>query len=249
MTTTLEKTIETNAPVLRRQVALRNRISRKARGLLAIGWSVEMWPTIDEDIPSSVLRADPKCYGRPVAIDDPSQLLQRLQPHNIAARIVGFDEPPDPNWLDKRYAEILGISLDDARVAIAFQAGMNLVTDVGENLVCDLIRQTASTTGLTNAAAYLGVSSNSTAAAESDTSIPSATWVAMNATHPVDPTGSSLTLQSDFGSGIGNHAWNRWGIANGSNPGTTGILFSNKTETLGTKSGGVWTLTATLSVD
>src|SRR5262245_49298290 len=239
------KSIENAAPFLRRQVRMHNRIGRSQGGLVTVQWGVEMWPTIDEPVSSAVLRSDPKRYGRPVLVEDP-QLIQRLHPQKIAARILGFDEEPDPRWLDKTYAEILGLKLDDARLAVAIHAGVNLVTDVGENLVADLVRQTGSTTGLTNAAAYLGVSSNGTSAAESDTSIPSSTWKGMNATYPADPTGSSLTLQSDFLTGEANHAWNRWGIGNGSNPGTTGILFSNKTESLGTKASGTWTLTATL---
>jgi hypothetical protein len=242
------KPIVAVAPELRAAtLKIRRRLGRNQGQQLRIDWGVEMWPTINENIPSSVLRANPHRYGRPVVIDDP-RLLQQINPRNIAARMLGFDEPPDARWLDKRMAEILALEVDDGRIALSIYAGSNLVTDVGENIVAKLVTGN-SATALNNANAYLGVSSNSTSAAESDTSIPSSTWKGMNATYPANPSGSSFTLQSDFLTGEANHAWNRWGIGNGSNPGTTGSLFSNKTESLGTKASGTWTLTATVSVD
>ena len=222
-------------------------MERKQRRVIKVQWGVEIWPTVDELIPSRILRANPDRYGRPIYVDDPS-LLALIQPHRIAPRMLGFDEQPDPRWLDKRIAKILGLPVEDAPLALSLYAGLNLVVDNGENIVAKLVTGN-SETALNNANAYLGVSSNATAAAETDSSIPSATWKAMNATYPANPSGSSFQLQSDFTSGEANFAWNRWGIGNGSNPGTTGRLFSNKTESLGTKSGGTWTLTATVSVD
>jgi hypothetical protein len=211
---------------------------------LRFRWDLECWPTIEENIPSAVLRANPKRFGKPLRISDPS-LLSYLEPRRVMVKVLGWDEEADPHW---KYADLYSLLGLRPGQPLRYDAGLNLVTDAGENITAKLLTGNAET-ALNNANAYLGVSSDSTAAAETDTSIPSATWRPMNATYPVNPSGSSFTLQSDYTSGLGNFAWNRWGIGNGSNPGTTGRLFSNKTESLGTKSGGTWTLSATPSID
>lgn len=237
------------APPRSKQLAekMAQRMRRHQTGKIKASWDLEIWPHIDQVIPSSVLRANPERYGRPIDVD-PAVLAQIFNPRLFAPRMLGFDETPDPNWVNNRIAKMLGLSGDEGPLRLNLSLGYNLVDDNGENLTVKLLTGNAAT-ALNNANAFLGVTSNASAATETDTSVPSATWVAMNATFPVNPAGSSFALQSDFTGGVANFAWNRWGIGNGSNPGTVGILFSNKTESLGTKSGGTWTLTATVSAD
>ncbi|MGD9143016.1 MAG: hypothetical protein PVG61_04130, partial [Dehalococcoidia bacterium] len=47
-----------------------------------------------------------------------------------------------------------------------------------------------------------------------------------------------VTFKSSFGSGEANYAWNEWVVKNDSSE----VCLNRKVESLGTKSGGSWTL-------
>lgn len=98
-----------------------------------------------------------------------------------------------------------------------------------------------------NTNAYTAVGDSTTAAASGQTDLQAATnkaRQAMDATYP-QVSSNNVTFRSTFGAGAANFAWNEWGIANASSGGT---LLNRRVESLGTKSGGSWTLTTTLSL-
>lgn len=57
---------------------------------------------------------------------------------------------------------------------------------------------------------------------------------------------NEIQFKSIFNTGEANHEWKEWGVFNSS---TGGEMLNRKVENLGTKSGGVWVLTVTLSVN
>lgn len=103
-----------------------------------------------------------------------------------------------------------------------------------------------------NANAYLGVGNSVTAAAATQTDLlGTADRQGMEATYPqhTDGTGASsnadIVFRSQWGSGVGNFAWEEWGTFNAA---AAGRMLNRKVEALGTKSGGTWTLTVTLTL-
>jgi hypothetical protein len=72
----------------------------------------------------------------------------------------------------------------------------------------------------------------------------------MEAGFPVhsDGTGSGaeeIEFEAVYEDGEANFSWEEWGIFNAS---SSGRMLNRKVEDLGTKAGGVWTLTITLSL-
>lgn len=107
----------------------------------------------------------------------------------------------------------------------------------------------AAATAFSNANAHIGVGNGSTAfsAAHTDLQGASKTRKAMDASFPTESAGV-LTFKSTFATGDANHAWEEWGIFNGSSGAT---MLSRKVEALGTKTSAeskVATATLTLSV-
>jgi len=104
-----------------------------------------------------------------------------------------------------------------------------------------------------NGNAYIGVGDSSTAAAATQTDLQAAAnklRKVMDATYPqhTDATTSgaaSIVFQSSFASGDANFAWAEWAIFNGS---SGGRMLNRKVESFGTKSGGTWALTLTLTL-
>ena len=106
-----------------------------------------------------------------------------------------------------------------------------------------------------NGNAYLGVGDSSTAEAATQTELQAATnrfYKAMNATYP-SRSSQTVTFQSDFTSTEANYAWAEWSVAAGATTAsgsgfTTGTTNLNrKVASLGTKSTGTWTLSATVT--
>ena len=98
-----------------------------------------------------------------------------------------------------------------------------------------------------NANARIGVGDSNTAAANGDTDLNAATnklRKAMNATFPTISS-RSVTFVSDFTSGEANYQWREWGVFNTATA-AQGML-NHKVEDLGTKAGGTWTLSVTLT--
>lgn len=120
------------------------------------------------------------------------------------------------------------------------------ITDAGRNhLVQAGIG--AAVTAFNNANAYIGVGDSTTAFAAGQTDLQAASnkvRVAMDATYP---TGGAnvITFRSTFGTGVGNFAWEEWGVFNASSAGT---MLNRKVESLGTKtSAQSWQFTVTLT--
>jgi hypothetical protein len=101
-----------------------------------------------------------------------------------------------------------------------------------------------------NANAFLGVGTSSTAEAATQTDLQAGGFYkAMNATYP-SRANQTVSFQSDFTGAEANQAWNEWAISAGATTasgagftvGTTNL--NRKVASLGTKSSGTWTLTA-----
>lgn len=122
----------------------------------------------------------------------------------------------------------------------------NLLLNEGIQEMWDLVIGATATSAYSNANAQLGVGSNTTAAAATQTDLQdgSAAWKAMVATFPVR-TNQTMDFKSDFTSGEANFAWQEWGVRNGA---TRNKNMNRKVESLGTKSTGTWTLTGSITI-
>jgi hypothetical protein len=138
------------------------------------------------------------------------------------------------------------------------EADGNLLTTAG------LTRLTSLLTGgggqaATSTATRLGVGDGSTGALVGDTDLSAASgsthryFQVMDATYP-SVSGGTITCKSTYDSSTANFNWAEWGIDVGSptvSAGTTvnACLLNHKTSAaLGTKSGGTWSLTASISI-
>jgi hypothetical protein len=101
-------------------------------------------------------------------------------------------------------------------------------------------------TNFSNANAYLGVGNSSTAFAAGQTDLQGAskTRKAQDATYP-QRTGNVLVFKATFGAGDANHAWEEIGVFNAA---SSGDMLCRVVQSLGTKSGGTWVLTHTVTV-
>jgi hypothetical protein len=103
-------------------------------------------------------------------------------------------------------------------------------------------------TFLNSSNSHLGVGDSSTAFAAAQTDLQAASNKLRKAMESGYPTRSSggLTFRSLFGTSDANFAWNEWAVFNAS---SSGVMFSRKVESLGTKtSSQSWQLTATVTV-
>jgi hypothetical protein len=91
-----------------------------------------------------------------------------------------------------------------------------------------------------NAGAQVGVGDSSTAALPSQTDLQAATnktYKGMDSGYPTS-TAQKATFKASFGDSDANFAWNEWVIKQS----TSAKCLNRKVESLGTKSGGTWTL-------
>lgn len=101
----------------------------------------------------------------------------------------------------------------------------------------------------------LGVGDDATAAVVGDTDLSTGSnqyYRVMDSTYPQN-SAAVMTFKSTFGSGVGNFAWNCWGLdfvsgGSASSSGTVTSLMNRKVASLGTKSGGDWILTVTVTL-
>lgn len=122
----------------------------------------------------------------------------------------------------------------------------NLALNVGLQNLIDIICGIGTTTLYNNANARLGVGSDATAAAATQTDLldASPTWKAMDATYP-QRSGQTAEWRATFGSGDANEAWNEYAVDNGA---AAHKLLNRKVESKGTKSSGeTWTLSLQVS--
>jgi hypothetical protein len=130
----------------------------------------------------------------------------------------------------------------------------NLLMNAGIAHILDQLHG-AITDPLNTANCRLGVGNSATAEAATQTDLQAAAGAAnrqfklMNATYP-SRSAQTESYQADFASGEANFIWNEWCIDNGNANGTTVVapMLNRKVASLGTKSTGVWTLTATLTL-
>jgi hypothetical protein len=104
-----------------------------------------------------------------------------------------------------------------------------------------------------NGNAYIGVGDSSTVAAATQTDLQASTnktRVAQDATYPQHTDGvvsgsASITWKSTFGTGSANYAWNEVALFNAS---TAGRMLNRLVQSLGTKSGGTWAISLTITL-
>jgi hypothetical protein len=109
----------------------------------------------------------------------------------------------------------------------------------------------------TNTHARLGVGTGSTAVTSADTDLAggSKLYHGMDATYP-SVVGNVVTFQASFADSQANFAWNEWGIdCGGAGTGATNAvvvapLLNRRVPpvSLGTKTGGIWILTVTITI-
>lgn len=125
----------------------------------------------------------------------------------------------------------------------------NLLLQQGAANIWNAVTGLAVTTDYSNANARVGVSTNTTAAAATDTELGGAseTYVGMDTSFPaLSGTGNvTAEFQSVFTSALGNHAWESFGVDNGS---TASLLMNRVVSSQGTKaSGQTWTVKVSLT--
>ncbi len=97
--------------------------------------------------------------------------------------------------------------------------------------------------------ARIGVGDSNTPAADTQTGLQgtNVAFMGMDAGYPVVGAAAdkSVTFRATFGPSDANWAWEEWTVDNGA---TAGRNLNRKVESLGTKSGGSWQLTVTISL-
>jgi hypothetical protein len=115
----------------------------------------------------------------------------------------------------------------------------NCLLNTGIDEMWDLITG-ASSNYFNNANAQIGVGDSSTAADPSQTDLQAGTnktYKGMESGYPTS-TSQKATFKASFGASDANYAWNEWVVKQAS----SAICLNRKVESLGTKSGGTWTL-------
>lgn len=126
----------------------------------------------------------------------------------------------DPEWVQDEITGLWSV----ANPVLWEASYKNLITTTGKQAYLDRLA------GLSAVAAFtsLGVGTDSTAAAVGDTKLnPSVAGSAfLQAADPTFPsrTGTVLTIQTTFGTGVANFTWNEAGYFNGTTNGTSTIF-------------------------
>lgn len=128
----------------------------------------------------------------------------------------------------------------------------NLLMYGGASILWELLIGAGGTV-FSNANAHIGVGDSSTAAAATQTDLQAVTnklRKAMDATYPIHVDGvtspaASISFKSSFSSSEANYVWAEWAVFNAL---AAGRMLNRKVEALGTKTGGAWALTVTLTL-
>jgi hypothetical protein len=115
----------------------------------------------------------------------------------------------------------------------------NCLLNSGIDEIWDLVTG-ASANHFGNADAQIGVGDSSTAADATQTDLQAATnktYQGMESGYPTSTT-QKVTFKSSFGESDANYAWEEWVVKQS----TSAKCLNRKAESLGTKSGGTWTL-------
>jgi hypothetical protein len=121
----------------------------------------------------------------------------------------------------------------------------NCLLNTGIDEMWDLIAGD-SANHFNNASAQIGVGDSSTAASPTQTDLQAAsnkTYKGMESGYPTTTT-QKATFKSSFGDSDANYAWNEWVVKQS----TSGKCLNRKVDSLGTKSGGTWTLEVTITL-
>ena len=122
----------------------------------------------------------------------------------------------------------------------------NLLLNEGINNMWTLICG-GSATAYNNANARIGVGNSNTAAVATQTALQGANTAfhAMDTSYPTYGTSQYAIFKSSFGDSEGNFAWEEWTVDNGA---TANLNMNRKVESLGTKTGGTWSLQVTITL-
>jgi hypothetical protein len=137
----------------------------------------------------------------------------------------------------------------DAREAEPYEvveADGNILVNAGITAILNLMTAEAAPTAFSEANGYIGVGSgtaNPTDPTQTDLTTP-ILRVVMEAGYPI-VSGSVATFRSVFSTAGSDGVWAEWGIFNAAAAGT---MLNRKVTALGTKAGGTWTLTVTITL-
>jgi len=121
----------------------------------------------------------------------------------------------------------------------------NLLLNEGIDEMWDLITG-AGGTAYNNSNARIGVGNGTAAAVVTQTGLQGAStaFKGMETAYPTS-IAQKATFKSSFGDTEGNFAWEEWTVDNGA---TANKNLNRKVESLGTKSGGTWTLEVSITL-
>lgn len=121
----------------------------------------------------------------------------------------------------------------------------NCLLNTGINEIWDLVTGD-SASHFDNTEAQIGVGDATTGADPDQTDLQAETnktYKGMESGYPIS-TAQNATFKASFGTDDGNYTWNEWVIRNASSE----ICLNRKVESLGTKSGGTWTIEVEVSL-
>lgn len=122
----------------------------------------------------------------------------------------------------------------------------NLLVNLGIQEIEDAFLTGSMTTPFNNTNSGIAVGTSATAADPTDTGLGAENdRKGMEATFP-SRTNQTITFKSVFDDAGSDGVWAEWGIFN--NPSTGGTMLNHKIAAMGTKSGGTWTLTVTITI-
>jgi len=173
----------------------------------------------------------------------------KLTLRDAASLSVGADDHQPVTWKAKiTVRKYHGRAEDgnlEAKPYEVLERDGNLATTAGMTAVLNLLSAEASPDAFSNANAYIAVGSDNTAANIADTTL--TTELDRQGMDGVFPTvsGAVCTWQSVFSTAGSDGAWEEWGIFNAAAAGT---MLNHKITSLGTKAGGTWTFTVTVTL-
>ena len=148
----------------------------------------------------------------------------------------------DPTEAKAKTLRALGLEPEET---VVFEG--NLLLNEGIGQIWDLVTG-ASALAYDNANARIGVGNGQVAAAATQTALQGTqtSYKGMNTGYP-SRSGQTLSFQADFASGEASFAWEEWTVDNGAATSRQDNM-NRKVTSLGTKSGGTWTLTVDITL-
>ena len=122
------------------------------------------------------------------------------------------------------------------------------LTNAGRDFIAQTLINDGSPVFFNNTNSHIGVGDSTTAFTASQTDLQASSNKArkgMEATFPTR-TNNQLVFKSSFGTTDANFSWQEWGVFNAS---SGGVMLNRKVENLGSKNGGNWLLTVTLTIN